>query len=61
MTLNVFVVVIDFIFQLIHDHYQPRLLQNIRPWTTKPVLSRWSIFVAIAKNTLYVSKLTKLN
>ncbi len=27
------------------------------PWNTKPVLSRWSIFVAIAKNTLYGSKL----
>ncbi len=24
----------------------------IKPWTTKPVLSRWGIFVAIAKNTL---------
>ncbi len=23
-------------------------------WSTKPVLSRWSIFVAIANNTLYV-------
>ncbi len=22
-------------------------------WSTKPVLSRWSIFVAIANNTLY--------
>ncbi len=28
------------------------------PWTTKPVLSRWGIFVAIAKNTLYGSKLS---
>ncbi len=27
------------------------------PWTTKPVLSRWGIFLAIAKNTLYGSKL----
>ncbi len=27
------------------------------PWTTKPVLSRWGIFVAKAKNTLYGSKL----
>ncbi len=26
-------------------------------WSTKPVLSRWSIFVAIANNTLYGSKL----
>ncbi len=26
-------------------------------WSTKPVLSRWSIFVAIAKNTLYGLKL----
>jgi len=28
------------------------------PWTTKLVLSRWGIFVAIAKNTLHVSKLS---
>ncbi len=28
------------------------------PWSTKPVLSRWGIFVAIAKNTLYGSKLS---
>ncbi len=27
-------------------------------WTTKPVLSHWGIFVAIAKNTLYGSKLS---
>ncbi len=26
-------------------------------WSTKPVLSRWSIFVAIANNTFYGSKL----
>ncbi len=26
-------------------------------WSTKPVLSRWSIFVTIANNTLYGSKL----
>ncbi len=26
-------------------------------WSTKPVLSRWSIFVAIANNTLYGVKL----
>ncbi len=26
-------------------------------WTTKPVLSRWGIFAAIAKNALYGSKL----
>ncbi len=26
-------------------------------WSTKPVLSRWGIFVAIANNTLYWSKL----
>ncbi len=26
-------------------------------WSTKPVLSRWSIFVAIANNTLYGSKI----
>ncbi len=33
------------------------IIPNIWPWTTKPVLSRWGIFVAIAKNTLYGSKL----
>ncbi len=27
-------------------------------WSTKPVLSRWSIFVAIANNTLYGSNYT---
>ncbi len=27
------------------------------PWSTKAVLSRWGIFVAIAKNTLHGSKL----
>ncbi len=26
-------------------------------WSTKPVLSRWGIFVEIANNTLYGSKL----
>ncbi len=26
-------------------------------WSTKPVLSRWSIFVAITNNTLYGLKL----
>ncbi len=26
-------------------------------WSTKPVLSRWSIFVAIANNTFYGLKL----
>ncbi len=26
-------------------------------WSTKPVLSRWGIFEAIANNTLYGSKL----
>ncbi len=26
------------------------------PWSTKPVISRWGIFVAKAKNTLYWSK-----
>ncbi len=33
------------------------LMLDMWPWTTKPVLSRWGIFVAIAKNTLYGSKL----
>ncbi len=29
---------------------------NMWPWTTKPVLGRWGIFVAITKNTFYGSK-----
>ncbi len=29
-------------------------------WSTKPVLSRWGIFVAIANNTLYGLKLKKI-
>uniref|UniRef100_A0A671NHZ7 Afadin n=1 Tax=Sinocyclocheilus anshuiensis TaxID=1608454 RepID=A0A671NHZ7_9TELE len=48
--------------------YRPPLPRDYQPpspastpykttWSTKPVLSRWSIFVAIAKNTLYGSKL----
>ncbi len=32
-------------------------LAHMRPWTT--VLSRWGIFVAIAKNTLYGSNLSE--
>ncbi len=31
--------------------------RHMWPWTTKPVLSRWGIFIAIAKNILYGSKL----
>ncbi len=31
---------------------------HIWPWSTKAVLSRWGIFVAIANNTLYGSKLS---
>ncbi len=30
---------------------------NMCPWSTKAVFSRWGIFVAIANNTLYGSKL----
>ncbi len=30
--------------------------QKMWPWSTKAVLSRWGIFVAEAKNTLYGSK-----
>ncbi len=30
---------------------------NMWPWSTKAVLSRWGIFITIAKNTLYGSKL----
>ncbi len=33
-------------------------LDYMWPWSTKAVLSRWGIFVAIAKNTLYGSKLS---
>ncbi len=33
-----------------------KLLNDMWPWTTKPVLSRWGIFVVIAKNRLHGSK-----
>ncbi len=33
-------------------------LSKMWPWTTKPVLTRWGIFVTIAKNTLCGSKLS---
>ncbi len=33
----------------------------MRPWATKPVLSHWGIFVAIAKNTWYVNFSFMLN
>ncbi len=32
-------------------------LCSIWPWSTEAVLSRWGIFITIAKNTLYGSKL----
>ncbi len=34
-----------------------RLMPYMCPWTTKPVLCHTGIFVAIANNTLYGSKL----
>ncbi len=37
--------------------WQALLNKQMWPWTTKPVSSRWGIFVAIAKSTLYGSKL----
>ncbi len=43
-----------FIYFLISNDY---LTFVTLAWSTKPVLSRWSIFVAIANNTLYGSKL----
>ncbi len=42
-----------FIFLISNDY----LTFETLAWSTKPVLSRWSIFVAIANNTLYGSKL----
>ncbi len=42
----------------------PRIVTTFHPtsngpaWSTKPVLSRWGIFVAIDNNTLYGSKLS---
>ncbi len=32
------------------------IIKQMWPWTTKPVLSRWGIFVAIAKYTLRSSQ-----
>ncbi len=40
----------DFFFFLISNDY---LTFVTLAWSTKPVLSRWGIFVAIANNTLY--------
>ncbi len=39
-----------------NSEYYTNLQNDMWPWTTTPVLSRWGIFVAIAKNTLYGSK-----
>ncbi len=36
--------------------WQALLNKQMWPWSTKPVLSCWGIFVAIAKSTLYGSK-----
>ncbi len=37
--------------------YVKEMSKNMWPWNTKAVWSRWGMFVAIAKNTLYGSKL----
>ncbi len=42
-----------FIFFISNDY----LTFETLTWSTKPVLSRWGIFVAIANNTLYGLKL----
>ncbi len=49
-----FKVAFDFVFIFISNDY---LTFVTLAWSTKPVLSRWSIFVAIANNTLYGLKL----
>ncbi len=49
-----FKVSFDFLIFLISNDY---LTFVTLAWSTKPVLSRWGIFVAIANNTLYGSKL----
>ncbi len=44
-------------FKLINVTYKIiYLVFHLSPWTTKPVLSRWGIFLATAKNTLYGQK-----
>ncbi len=48
-----FKVSFDYLFLISNDY----LTFVTLAWSTKPVLSRWSIFVAIANNTLYGSKL----
>ncbi len=45
-------------FLKIHFYFSHLHYLDVWPWTTKPVLSHWGIFVAIAKNTLYGSKLS---
>ncbi len=42
-----------FIYLISYDY----LIFVTLAWSTKPVLSRWGIFVAIANNTLYGLKL----
>ncbi len=48
-----FKVSFDYLFLISNDY----LTSVTLAWSTKPVLSRWSIFVAIANNTLYGLKL----
>ncbi len=40
----------------IHSILYELIKSHLWPWTTKAVLSRWGIFVAIATNALYGSK-----
>ncbi len=42
------------LFQLM---YMENIQKNMWPCSTKPVISRWGLFVAIVNNTLYWSKL----
>ncbi len=49
-------VVHDFCFETgVHSSLNVRWLAYVWPWSTKAVLSRWGIFIAIVKYTLYVS------
>ncbi len=41
----------------VFPHLIPYNAEYMWAWSTKPVISRWGIFVEIAKNTLYGSKL----
>ncbi len=39
-------------YSSLQSHDPPEIILICDPWSTNPVLSRWGIFVAIAKNTL---------